>query len=280
MCTLQDNVGLRANVTYRGDVVEKRETVAVTAEHRNEAIRFLTKRVPSKKAMAEKLLVMLPHISVYTKFHRKLALLHIQKAATLDLATVEKEARKIAVHRHSFKQHECLYVGRPSNANQGYCVPAFGKGSPFANPFPVTSTCLLETSLSNFAHYLKERLLVQRVEELCAVVTFPERIQGYITKRTGKQYDYLRLTGEDALMGVSFKVALLALDGKRLGCFCELSSDCHVDVLLKTIAQLKRDERIPTKPIKRKLLHILRKSSKCGPISKDDAMKRKRKRKM
>jgi hypothetical protein len=150
------------------------------------------------------------------------------------------EAKKISAHRQAFDRHECTYVGRVSTTNAGYCVPSFCHGSFLANPFPVgPQKYTLTQSLALYEEYLNNRIQANDLVSLCTTSVFPEDITKYLSKATttkpGKMYDYLRLTGPGALFGSKFKEAIMALKDQRLGCFCDLSNYCHVDVLLRTI---------------------------------------------
>ena len=117
-----------------------------------------------------------------------------------------------------------------------------------ANPFHVKDYGL-NKSLQLYEDYLRTRLDKScTIEKLIALL--PEKDQKsalrYYLNHQANQHHPHRSKEEGSSMkhfelnvyGDEFKRRLMSLSGKKLGCFCDLSQPCHVNVLIKVIHEL------------------------------------------
>ena len=133
------------------------------------------------------------------------------------------------------------YLGRPKNDGGWYQVPLVKQGSFLANPYHVKSYGL-EESLKMYSRYINQRVKEDcSIEDLCKLLPENEAKlarQHFITHigqgkgKSTRHYEF-NIRGRD------FVKKIVELDGKRLACFCELDSPCHVDIVLDLIAHLK-----------------------------------------
>jgi hypothetical protein len=238
---------LRRCVAWQGDSLEELHKAKISSVDLADAKNFLTKRVPGKKKakdLGEKLFP--NNKGPLTAAQKKDVVKAFRVSLLSDPEAIQKEARKIAAHRGSFYRQKAIYCGRVANSNNTYTVPEFQKGSMFANPYPVGSTdsgrtgvYTLEQSLAHHKTYLWARAEVPDLDALRKCIEIPTAMEKYLqkalTSKPGKNYNHLRLTGEGALFGADFRAAVMALSGKRLGCFCSPLDRCHVDTILEYI---------------------------------------------
>eukprot|EP00929_Paragymnodinium_shiwhaense_P016112 TRINITY_DN124301_c0_g1_i1.p1 TRINITY_DN124301_c0_g1~~TRINITY_DN124301_c0_g1_i1.p1 ORF type:complete len:254 (+),score=20.81 TRINITY_DN124301_c0_g1_i1:112-762(+) len=131
------------------------------------------------------------------------------------------------------------YVGRPKLDGGWHKADVVKRGSMFANPYPCPKFSLAE-SLQRFQAYMDSRLSTDcTTESLIALLPEP---QGDLARRrfrdggperpdVGKSVAHLQL----AVVGEPFRQSLLRLRGKRLGCFCDESEECHAKILSRLI---------------------------------------------
>ena len=146
--------------------------------------------------------------------------------------------------------HRCLgddgvYVGRPKCDGGWYEAPAVKAGSLFANPYPLKDFSLDE-SLTRFRAFLLARIR-PNVTPPEIIQLLPAKVQKLASQRfkggherdaVGRSVAHLRL----GVVGEDFRAELLALRGKRLGCFCDEADTCHATVLADVIEELLRAE--------------------------------------
>ena len=128
-----------------------------------------------------------------------------------------------------------VYVGRPKNDGGWFKAERIKAGSLFANPFPVKDYGL-DDSLARYRVFLARRLdpkcTVEALVDLLPIKD-AELARHFFLLRDGKGRSMRHL--ELNVLGVEFQARLQALRGKRLGCFCDLTEPCHVDVMLEAM---------------------------------------------
>jgi hypothetical protein len=147
------------------------------------------------------------------------------------------------VRRQRWAEHllgpDGMYVGRPKHDGGWYQVPCVKQGSFQANPFPVKEFGL-EECLLKYEAYLHKRM-TPGVELAALISLLPEKdrraaVYCFVecSKTKGKSVKHLELL----VRGAEFVERLVQIKGQPLACFCDPSSACHVDVLLRVLASL------------------------------------------
>ena len=142
--------------------------------------------------------------------------------------------------------HWCLgatgvYVGRPKNDGGWYAAPTIKAGSLFANPFTIKEYGLKDC-LRLYRALVDARMAADATTST-VIRMLPPREQELALRRWGsgshereahgRSIAHLRL----GVVGAAFRKELLALRGRRLGCFCEEGDECHAGVLAEIVAR-------------------------------------------
>ena len=158
--------------------------------------------------------------------------------------------------------HVCLggdgvYVGRPKNDGGWYLAPTVKAGSLFANPFPLKQYELSE-SLRRYRALIEARM-ADGATTAEVITLLPPREQELALRRWGagsgervahgRSVAHLQL----GVVGAAFREELLALQGRRLGCFCDEGAECHAGVLAELVARevAAREASAPPRVVRR-----------------------------
>jgi len=228
------------------------ESIPIEKYHIERATTILSARKPSKSQVDKKLHLLYGNIK-YTSKERKVAITAIKETYNNPLS-IQNEAKKIAQQQTSFDALGCVYIGRPILMGGNYRVDQLRQGSPFANPYTVSShpvpgmSYTLTDSLNLFETYVLNRCYARSLDELYRnVAIWPTPVKLFIEsilagKNKYKKYIFLRLS----VVGHEFLDMLYdTIYNQDICCHCDLgSNNCHGDILLKIMNILFRAKEV------------------------------------